>query len=110
VLLTGAAVVFGLTVPTVGDQGKLPESLPELFIPNVPLTWETLSIILPFAAAMAVVGILESLMTAKLVDDITDTHSRKTREALGQGIANMLSGAFGGMGGCAMIGQTMINV
>ncbi|MDN3495682.1 SulP family inorganic anion transporter [Planococcus sp. APC 4015] len=110
VLLTGAAVVFGLNVPTVGDQGELPESLPELFLPNVPLTWETLGIIFPFAAAMAIVGLLESLMTAKLVDDITDTHSRKTREALGQGAANILSGAFGGMGGCAMIGQTMINV
>lgn len=110
ILLTAAAVVFGLNVPTVGDQGALPESLPELFIPNVPLTWETLGIIFPFASAMAVVGLLESLMTAKLVDDITDTHSRKTREALGQGAANILSGAFGGMGGCAMIGQTMINV
>ncbi|TQJ31324.1 SulP family inorganic anion transporter [Microbacterium sp. SLBN-146] len=110
VLLTGAAVVFGISVPTVGDQGELPQSLPELFIPNVPLTWETLGIIFPFAAAMAIVGLLESLMTAKLVDDITDTHSRKTREALGQGAANILSGAFGGMGGCAMIGQTMINV
>lgn len=110
VLLTGAAVVFGLNVPTVGDQGELPQSLPELFIPDVPLTWDTLGVIFPFAAAMAVVGLLESLMTAKLVDDITDTHSRKTREALGQGAANILSGAFGGMGGCAMIGQTMINV
>lgn len=110
VLLTAAAVVFGLAVPTVGDQGELPHSLPELFIPNVPLTLETLGIIFPFAAAMAVVGLLESLMTAKLVDDITDTHSRKTREALGQGAANILSGVFGGMGGCAMIGQTMINV
>jgi SulP family sulfate permease len=110
ILLTAAAVVFGLNVPTVGDQGDLPESLPELFIPNVPLTWETLGIIAPYAAAMAVVGILESLMTAKLVDDITDTHSRKTREAFGQGAANLLSGIFGGMGGCAMIGQTMINV
>ncbi|WP_282836618.1 SulP family inorganic anion transporter [Microbacterium flavum] len=110
VLLTGAAVVFGIAVPTVGDQGALPESLPQLFLPNVPLTWETLGIIFPFAAAMAVVGLLESLMTAKLVDEITDTHSRKTREAWGQGVANILSGAFGGMGGCAMIGQTMINV
>ncbi len=110
VLITGAAVVFGLKVPTVGDEGELPRSLPELFIPNVPLTWETLGIILPFASAMAIVGLLESLMTAKLVDDITDTHSRKTREAFGQGVANILSGAFGGMGGCAMIGQTMINV
>ncbi|MGM1017171.1 MAG: SulP family inorganic anion transporter [Actinomycetota bacterium] len=110
VLLTAAAVVFALNVPTVGDQGDLPQSLPELFILDIPFTWETLAIIAPYAAAMAVVGILESLMTAKLVDDITDTHSRKTREAFGQGIANMLSGAFGGMGGCAMIGQTMINV
>lgn len=110
VLLTGAVVVFGWTVPTVGDQGELPQSLPELFLPNVPLTGETLAIIAPYALAMAAVGLLESLMTAKLVDDITDTHSRKTREAWGQGAANILSGAFGGMGGCAMIGQTMINV
>ncbi|MCM3695145.1 SulP family inorganic anion transporter [Microbacterium oleivorans] len=110
VLLTAAVVVFAWNVPTVGDQGELPKSLPELFIPNVPLTIETLQIIGPFALAMAVVGLLESLMTAKLVDDITDTHSSKTRESLGQGAANILSGAFGGMGGCAMIGQTMINV
>lgn len=110
VLLTAAVVVFAWNVPTVGDQGELPESLPSLFIPNVPLTLETLQIIGPFALAMAVVGLLESLMTAKLVDDITDTHSSKTRESLGQGAANILSGAFGGMGGCAMIGQTMINV
>ncbi|KQY74551.1 SulP family inorganic anion transporter [Microbacterium maritypicum] len=110
VLLTAAVVVFGWNVPNVGDQGELPQSLPELFIPEVPLTLETLGIIGPFALAMAVVGLLESLMTAKLVDDITDTHSRKTREAWGQGVANVLSGAFGGMGGCAMIGQTMINV
>ncbi|WP_417511669.1 SulP family inorganic anion transporter [Microbacterium sp.] len=110
VLLTAAVVVFAWNVPNVGDQGELPRSLPELFIPNVPLTLETLQIIAPYALAMAVVGLIESLMTAKLVDDITDTHSRKTREALGQGAANVLSGAFGGMGGCAMIGQTMINV
>ncbi|MFL0564934.1 SulP family inorganic anion transporter [Microbacterium sp. 179-I 1D1 NHS] len=110
VLLTAAVVVFAWNVPTVGDQGELPESLPSLFVPNVPLTLETLQIIGPFALAMAVVGLLESLMTAKLVDDITDTPSSKTRESLGQGAANILSGAFGGMGGCAMIGQTMINV
>jgi SulP family sulfate permease len=110
VLLTGAVVVLGISVPTVGDQGELPTSLPELFVPDVPFTLETLRIIVPYAAAMAVVGLLESLMTAKLVDDITDTHSRKTREAWGQGAANILSGLFGGMGGCAMIGQTMINV
>lgn len=110
VLLTGAAVVFGISVPTVGDQGALPESLPALLIPNVPVSWETLSIIFPFAIAMAIVGLLESLMTAALVDDITETSSSKTRESLGQGAANVLSGLFGGMGGCAMIGQTMINV
>jgi len=110
VLLTGATVVFGFAVPNVGDQGELPRSLPELFVPNVPLTWETFAIIAPFALAMAVVGLLESLLTAKLVDDVTDTRSDKTREAWGQGAANILSGLFGGMGGCAMIGQTMINV
>ncbi|HLU62994.1 MAG TPA: SulP family inorganic anion transporter [Protaetiibacter sp.] len=110
VFLTGIAVLFAIQVPTVGDQGELPESLPELFIPDVPLTWETLGIIAPYAAAMAVVGLLESLMTAKLVDDITDTRSDKTRESWAQGVANVLSGLFGGMGGCAMIGQTMINV
>ncbi|SKC58455.1 SulP family inorganic anion transporter [Plantibacter cousiniae (nom. nud.)] len=110
VLITVATVVTAINVPTVGDEGELPRSLPELFVPNVPLTWETFTIIAPFAAAMALVGLLESLMTAKLVDDITDTHSQKTRESLGQGIANVLSGFFGGMGGCAMIGQTMINV
>ncbi|WJL94479.1 SulP family inorganic anion transporter [Microbacterium sp. ET2] len=110
VVLTAVVVSFGVAVPTVGDQGDLPESLPQLLIPNVPFTLETLSIIAPYAVAVAVVGLLESLMTAKLVDDITDTHSRKTREAFGQGGANILSGIFGGMGGCAMIGQTMINV
>lgn len=111
ILLTSAIASFmALNVPTVGDEGKLPESLPEFFIPNVPLTYATFTIIAPFALAMALVGLLESLLTAKLVDDITDTHSRKTRESLGQGGANILSGFFGGMGGCAMIGQTMINV
>ncbi|KQQ00025.1 MULTISPECIES: SulP family inorganic anion transporter [unclassified Rathayibacter] len=110
VLITAAVVVTAIAVPTVGDQGELPRSLPELFVPDVPLTWETFATIAPFSIAMALVGLLESLMTAKLVDDITDTHSQKTRESLGQGAANVLSGFFGGMGGCAMIGQTMINV
>jgi SulP family sulfate permease len=109
-LLTAATVTAAIAVPTVGDQGELPDSLPALFFPSVPFTAETFMIIAPYALAMALVGILESLMTAKLVDDITDTHSRKTRETLGQGGANILSGLFGGMGGCAMIGQTMINV
>src|SRR5690606_3235178 len=110
VLITAVVVVFALDVPTVGDEGELPRSLPELFVPNIPLTWETFTIIAPFSLGMALVGLLESLMTAKLVDEITDTHSRKTREAWGQGVANLLSGIFGGMGGCAVIGQTMINV
>ncbi|RIJ10296.1 SulP family inorganic anion transporter, partial [Clavibacter nebraskensis] len=110
VVVTVAVVVTALAVPTVGDEGALPDSLPTLFIPDVPLTFDTLRIIAPYALALALVGILESLMTAKLVDDITDTPSRKTRETLGQGGANILSGLFGGMGGCAMIGQTMINV
>jgi SulP family sulfate permease len=103
-------LAFGITVPTVGDQGELPRSLPSLFIPNVPLTWETFTIIAPFALGVALVGLMESLLTAKLVDEITDTHSDKTREGWAQGVANLLSGLFGGMGGCAVIGQTMINV
>ncbi len=110
VVVSVVMVLFALAVPTVGDEGELPESLPELLIPNVPFTLETLGIIAPYALGMAVVGLLESLLTAKLVDDITDTPSRKTREAWGQGVATVLSGAFGGMGGGAMIGQTMINV
>ncbi|WP_306362252.1 SulP family inorganic anion transporter [Nocardia sp. CC227C] len=110
VALTAATIVFALNVPDVGDEGELPSSLPSLLIPNVPLNLDTLQIIAPYALAMALVGLLESLMTAKLVDDITDTHSDKTREGWGQGIANVVTGFFGGMGGCAMIGQTMINV
>ncbi|NYE72929.1 SulP family sulfate permease [Microlunatus parietis] len=110
VLVTVVVVVLGLDVPTVGDEGELPRSLPTLLLPQVPLTLETLQIIGPYALAMAVVGLLESLMTAKLVDDITDSHSDKTREGWGQGVANLVTGLFGGMGGCAMIGQTMINV
>lgn len=110
VTLTLITVLAAVNVPTVGDKGELPESLPTLFLPNVPLTVESLKIIFPYALAMAFVGLLESLMTAKLVDDVTDTHSNKTRESWGQGVANVITGFFGGMGGCAMIGQTMINV
>ena len=110
VLLTLATVLLAIAVPTVGDEGALPESLPSLLFPNVPVSWETLAIIGPYALAMALVGLIESLLTAKLVDDITDTRSNKTRESWAQGAANVLSGLFGGMGGCAMIGQTMINV
>ena len=110
VLLTLVTVAVAVNVPNVGDEGELPDSLPSLFVPDVPFTLETLQIIAPYALGMALVGLLESLMTAKLVDDITDTHSHKTREAWGQGAANIITGFFGGMGGCAMIGQTMINV
>ncbi|MGB7819970.1 MAG: SulP family inorganic anion transporter [Ornithinibacter sp.] len=110
VVLAAYTVAASIAVPTVGDEGALPESLPSLFFPDVPFTMETLSIIAPFALGVALVGLMESLMTAKLVDDVTDTHSNKTREAWGQGAANVITGFFGGMGGCAMIGQTMINV
>lgn len=110
VVLTLITTLAAITVPTVGDKGNLPESLPTLFFPNVPMNLETLQILFPYALAMAFVGLLESLMTAKLVDDVTDTPSNKTRESWGQGAANIITGLFGGMGGCAMIGQTMINV
>ncbi len=110
IVVTAIAVVFALNVPTVGDKGELPDALPTLLIPKVPFTLETFQIIAPFALGTAAVGLLESLMTAKLVDDITDTASSKVRESWGQGAANIISGFFGGMGGCAMVGQTMINV
>ncbi|MGQ4328751.1 MULTISPECIES: SulP family inorganic anion transporter [Streptomyces] len=110
VILTVITVAAGIAVPTVGDKGVLPSSLPVPGLPDVPFTLDTLTTIAPYAFAMALVGLMESLMTAKLVDDITDTHSSKTRESIGQGIANIVTGLFGGMGGCAMIGQTMINV
>ncbi|GAA4196301.1 SulP family inorganic anion transporter [Microbacterium oryzae] len=110
IVLTVFVVVAGVNIPTVGDQGALPRSLPSLFIPNVPLTGETLAIIAPYAIGVAAVGLLESLMTAKLVDEITDSHSSKTCEAWGQGTAQLASAFFGGMGGCAVVGQTMMNV
>lgn len=110
IVVTALALVFALNVPTVGDKGQLPDALPTLFLPDVPFTLETFQIVAPYALGMALVGLLESLMTAKLVDDITDTRSNKVRESWGQGAANIISGFFGGMGGCAMVGQTMINV
>jgi SulP family sulfate permease len=110
IVLTVLTVVAGIAIPNVGDEGSLPSSLPFFALPHVPFTVETLRIIAPYALGMAFVGLMESLMTAKLVDDVTDTHSNKTRESWGQGIANIVTGFFGGMGGCAMIGQTMINV
>lgn len=110
VILTVITVAAGIAVPTVGDEGALPSSLPVPGLPDVPFTLDTLATIAPYAFAMALVGLMESLMTAQLVDEITDTRSSKTREAVGQGVANIVTGFFGGMGGCAMIGQTMINV
>ena len=110
VVLTSVALAAGWRLPDVGGEGQLPDSLPFFLLPDVPFTVETLGIIAPYALGVALVGLMESLMTAKLVDDITDTPSDKTRESWGQGVANMASGFFGGMGGCAMIGQTMINV
>lgn len=109
-VLTLLVVAFGWNVPDVGDQGALPDSLPVPGFPHVPVTLHTLQVIAPYALGAALVGLLESLMTAKLVDDITDTPSNKTREACGQGIANVVTAVFGGMGGCAVVGQTMMNV
>ena len=110
VVLTTAALTLELDVRTVGDMGQLPSALPSFLLPDVPLTLETLTILLPYSAAVAVVGLLESLMTASLVDDLTDTPSDRARECVGQGIANFVTGFIGGMAGCAMIGQSMINV
>ncbi|EDY46577.1 sulfate permease [Streptomyces sp. SPB074] len=109
-VLTTLTVAAGIAVPTVGDKGALPSSLPAPGLPDVPFSPETLRIIAPYALAMALVGLMESLMTARLVDELTGTPSSKTRESMGQGVANVVSGFLGGMGGCAMIGQTMINV
>ncbi len=109
-LLTAAAMMFGFDVRTVSDLGDLPSTLPIFLIPQIPFTLETLLIILPFSAAVAAVGLLESLMTASIVDELTDTTSDKNRECIGQGIANTATGFIGGMAGCAMIGQSMINV
>ncbi|MEU9373458.1 SulP family inorganic anion transporter [Streptomyces sp. NPDC048255] len=109
-ILTAVTVAAGIAVPTVGDKGALPSALPVPGLPDVPFMLDTLTTIAPYAFAMALVGLMESLMTAKLVDEITDTRSSKTRESVGQGVANIVTGFLGGMGGCAMIGQTMINV
>ncbi|MEW4468201.1 SulP family inorganic anion transporter [Parasphingorhabdus sp. JC815] len=110
IVLAGVSIYFKVDVSTVGDMGELPDSLPWLHIPQVPLTWETLQIIAPFSLAMAAVGLLESLLTASIVDDMTETRSDKRRETYGQGIANFITGWIGGMGGCAMIGQSVINI
>jgi SulP family sulfate permease len=108
--LTALALVTGLDIRTVGDMGELPDTLPVFLWPDVPLTVETLLIILPYSAGLAAVGLLESMMTATIIDDLTDTPSDKNRECKGQGIANIGAGLLGGMAGCAMIGQSVINV
>ncbi|CUH67146.1 Bicarbonate transporter BicA [Thalassovita autumnalis] len=110
VVLTGISLALGLDLRTVSDMGELPDTLPMFLIPDIPLNMETLMIILPYSAAVAAVGLLESLMTQNLVDDLTDTTSDKNQECIGQGVANMATGFIGGMAGCAMIGQSMINV
>lgn len=110
IVLTALALYFGMDIRTVADMGELPDSLPIFLWPDVPLNFATLQIIFPYSLALAVVGLLESLMTATIVDDLTDTSSDKNRECVGQGVANIGSGLIGGMAGCAMIGQSIINV
>ncbi|MGE7662456.1 SulP family inorganic anion transporter [Peribacillus sp. NPDC097197] len=110
IFMTIVAVATGATVRTVGDMGQLSEALPMFLIPDIPLSFETLAIIFPYSIALAFVGLLESLLTAQIVDEMTDTDSNKNREAKGQGIANIVAGFFGGMAGCAMIGQSGINI
>lgn len=110
VVLTAVSMVMDLDIRTVGDMGELPSTLPMFLLPNVPFTLETLMIIFPYSVTLAAVGLLESLMTSVIVDDMTDTPSQKNRECAGQGAANVVAGVFGGMAGCAMIGQSVINV
>ncbi|ELV07239.1 Putative sulfate transporter ybaR [Wohlfahrtiimonas chitiniclastica SH04] len=110
IVLTMITLILGLDIRTVGDMGELPDTLPVFLIPDIPLNLETLKIIFPYAIGLAAVGLLESMMTATIVDDLTDTTSDKNRECKGQGIANIASGFMGGMAGCAMIGQSIINI
>ena len=110
IVLTAVSIYLGLDIRTVGDMGELPSTLPVFLIPDIPLNLETFMIVLPYSAAVAAVGLLESLMTATIVDELTDTNSDKNRECIGQGIANTATGFIGGMAGCAMIGQSMINI
>lgn len=110
VVLTAIALLAGMDLRTVGDMGELPSTLPLFFMPDIPLNLETLFIILPYALSLTVVGLLESLMTASIVDDMTDTDSDKNRECVGQGAGNIVAGFFGGMAGCTLIGQTVINM
>ena len=110
IALTALSIALGLDIRTVGDMGELPDSLPAFLVPNIPFTFETLLVILPYSLTLMMVGLLESLMTATIVDDLTDTRSDKNRECVGQGVANIATGFIGGMAGCAMIGQSIINV
>jgi len=110
IVLTALSMSLGLGLRTVGDMGELPNALPIFMLPNIPLNFETLMIILPYSLTLTAIGLLESLMTAMIVDDLTDTSSDKNRECRGQGIANIVTGFFGGMAGCAMIGQSVINI
>ncbi|MEB0136802.1 SulP family inorganic anion transporter [Actimicrobium sp. CCC2.4] len=110
VVLTALSLWLGLDIRTVKDMGQLPDSLPLFLFPDVPLTLATLQIIFPYALTLAIVGLLESMMTATIIDDLTDTPSNKSRECAGQGVANIASGLLGGMAGCAMIGQSVINI
>ena len=110
VVITLLAVVFGVDIRTVGDMGQLPNQLPVFLIPQIPFNFDTLAIITPYAFAMAFVGLLESMMTATIIDEMTETTSNKHQECIGQGIANITTGFLGGMAGCAMIGQSMINI
>ena len=110
VVLTAIAIFNNFELKTVGDLGTISKSLPSFFLPQIPLTFETLRIILPYSVALAIVGLLESLMTSTILDEMTDTKSDKNKEARGQGLANFITGFFGGMAGCAMIGQSVINV
>ncbi len=109
-VLTGIAYFLKMPLQTVGDKGELPSSWPSFLMPDIPWNWETLWIILPYSISLAVVGLAESLMTASIVDELTDTDSNKNQECGGQGVANIITGFFGGMAGCAMIGQSVINV
>lgn len=111
IVVVTAIVIFGnINIGTVGDMGNITQTLPNFLLPDIPFTLETLMIIFPYAFSLAIVGLIESLLTANIIDDMTDTPSNKNRESRGQGIANIITGFFGGMAGCAMIGQSVINV
>lgn len=108
--MTSIALISGVKLQTIGDLGTMPNSLPVFFLPDIPFNLETLIIILPYSLALSIVGLLESLLTSQVLDDMTDTSSNKNKEARGQGIANFITGFFGGMAGCALIGQSIINI